>query len=280
MPAAMTWSPRLLARALAVAALVMASALPLAPARAADATVNIANNGGNNPYAYEPFTVTIQPGDSVTWVNPASTPLSQSQAHPTFCEGPSSKGECPWGSFPLEPGESHTVDFPAEGTFSYGCLIHPYMNGAMIVVGDGEPDAAPEPTPSEPSTAPTTQPSTSDEPTEEPPDATDDASTQPPDAATEDSTDEPTDSTSDISGGPRDALTGIGGTVSTQPSAPSDDATDVTTTTPTTPSGDGLTAKERAERDTPTGTRALRTLAAMGILAGAGMLWNRHRANR
>lgn len=162
------------------------------PAWAADQQVTTVNNGGDEPYAYEPAEVAIQPGDTVTWVNPPGTPLSPSQDHPTACLQGESEGECPWGTFELPPGSEHSVTFPAEGTFAYACLIHPYMEGT-VVVGDGTPDRsepspsaasspAPSPRPSETAPEPSpTGPSPSASPTGDE-DPTEDPSPGPPDA--------------------------------------------------------------------------------------------------
>lgn len=166
----LAWGARIVAAA-ALAALAVS--VGATAAFGEDHTVTTVNNGGDQPYAYEPQTISIAPGDTVTWVNPPGTPLSPSQDHPTVCLQGESDGECPWSSFELPPGESHTVEFPAEGTFNYQCLVHPYMSGT-VVVGDGVPNT-PEPTSSE---------TASSEPTEEP-------SQEPTDEPTEDTTNAP-----------------------------------------------------------------------------------------
>ena len=84
--------------------------------------------------AFLPGTITIQPGESVTWVNNDDKP------HTATGGG--------WDTGTLEPGQSATVEFAEPGTFNYSCQIHPVMTGSVVVAGAAAtPAASPAATP-------------------------------------------------------------------------------------------------------------------------------------
>ena len=82
---------------------------------AADSSVTIAN------FAFDPATVTIQVGDSVTWTNQDSAAHTATAGDGSFDTGN------------LGNGESGTVTFDTAGTFAYVCSIHPQMAGSVVV---------------------------------------------------------------------------------------------------------------------------------------------------
>src|SRR5688572_21470587 len=91
---------------------------------AADSAVTIAG------FAFDPTTVTIQVGDSVTWTNQDSAAHTATAGDGSFDTGP------------IVNGASDTVTFDTAGTFAYICSIHPQMTGSVVV----EAAAAPAPT--------------------------------------------------------------------------------------------------------------------------------------
>lgn len=70
-------------------------------------------------YKYEPAEITIQVGESVTWIN------KDAVRHTTTGDGFDS------GLFGKD--ESYTHVFDEAGTFAYICTPHPYMQGTVIV---------------------------------------------------------------------------------------------------------------------------------------------------
>jgi plastocyanin len=82
---------------------------------AADSAVTIAG------FAFDPATVTIQDGDSVTWTNQDSVAHTATAGHGSFDTGP------------IANGASDTVTFDTAGTFAYICSIHPQMTGSVVV---------------------------------------------------------------------------------------------------------------------------------------------------
>jgi plastocyanin len=77
------------------------------------AQVTIKNN------AFQPGTVTIARGGTVTWTNQAAVPHTVSfggQASP-----------------PIGAGQTYSKTFDDAGTFDYICSIHPSMRGQVIV---------------------------------------------------------------------------------------------------------------------------------------------------
>src|SRR5262245_6182364 len=71
---------------------------------------------------FTPTTLSIQPGDSVTWVN--TDPFVHNV------------GGNLWGHFDdLNAGESFTATFDRPGISPYACNYHPGMTGAIVVGG-------------------------------------------------------------------------------------------------------------------------------------------------
>lgn len=100
---------------LALAATALALAAP--PALAADATVTIAD------FKFQPATVTIKVGDSVTWTN------DQADVSHTV----TAKTGATFDSGKLATGDTYTETFDKAGTISYFCEIHPNMMGTIVV---------------------------------------------------------------------------------------------------------------------------------------------------
>jgi len=75
--------------------------------------VSIANN------AFQPSTLTIELGTTVTWTN------NQSTAHNVIFAD--------FSSPLLEEGETYSLKFDKAGTYTYKCGIHPSMTGKIIV---------------------------------------------------------------------------------------------------------------------------------------------------
>ena len=117
------------ARLAAVAALLLFIALA-STAAAANATVTIAN------FAFDPASVTINAGESVTWTN------RDQVAHSVVFAGGSPRTGV------LATGASATLTFATAGTFNYVCGIHgAIMSGAVIVRAAATPAPTPVPTP-------------------------------------------------------------------------------------------------------------------------------------
>jgi plastocyanin len=111
----------------AVALLAMAAWLIAAPRvdAAETVTVDITN------FTFDPGTVTIQVGDTVTWTNNDAMPhTATSTDDPATFDGE------------MQPGESFSFTFEEEGTFAYFCEIHPQMEGTIVVEAAEIPDGA------------------------------------------------------------------------------------------------------------------------------------------
>ena len=78
---------------------------------------------------YEPTTLFIRPGTTVTWTNKDYVPHTVTGSFLTL------NGD-EW----LEEGDSASVTFEEEGAFAYYCILHPGM-AASVVVGDPRPPA-------------------------------------------------------------------------------------------------------------------------------------------
>jgi plastocyanin len=84
-------------------------------AAAAGASVQIMN------FAFNPASVTVKVGDTVTWTN------GDSIAHTVTADDGS------FDSGNIDPGKSFTFTFTKAGTFSYHCNIHPNMTAQVTV---------------------------------------------------------------------------------------------------------------------------------------------------
>lgn len=83
-------------------------------------TSNTAQSITIESFKFNPETVTIKKGSTVTWINKDSAPHTATSQN-SFDSGTLSKGQ------------TFTFTFKQEGTFNYICSIHPYMKGKIIV---------------------------------------------------------------------------------------------------------------------------------------------------
>jgi plastocyanin len=73
-------------------------------------------------FAFQPASLTVEVGDTVTWTNSGA-------ANHT-----STSDSGLWSSGTLAPGQSFSFTFTSVGSFAYHCAIHPGMTGTIIVV--------------------------------------------------------------------------------------------------------------------------------------------------
>jgi plastocyanin len=85
------------------------------PVQAADTTVSIEN------FSFSPAAISVQAGDTVTWVNNDTVAHTATATDGSFDTGP------------IDPGSSASITFSTAGTFSYMCSIHPSMTGSVDV---------------------------------------------------------------------------------------------------------------------------------------------------
>ncbi|GEM_PF-2277589 len=78
-------------------------------------TVRVANG------AFQPPELSVQAGDTVTWVN------ADTMAYATVAE------QGAWDSGTLLPGQSFSRAFPLAGSYSYSCPLHPGLRGRVAV---------------------------------------------------------------------------------------------------------------------------------------------------
>ena len=77
-------------------------------------------------FSFSPATITVDVGDSVTWVNAGEEP------HNAVGDD--------FSTSLLDAGESGSKSFSSAGTFSYICTVHPQMKGTVKVVGAARPE--------------------------------------------------------------------------------------------------------------------------------------------
>jgi plastocyanin len=111
----------------AAAAALLSAGLLTAPRVDAADTVAVDISG----FAFQPGTVRIQVGDTVTWTNNDNTAhTATSTDNPALFDGE------------MATGESFSFTFSDAGTFDYVCKIHPAMQGTVVVEAAASPGAS------------------------------------------------------------------------------------------------------------------------------------------
>ena len=82
---------------------------------------------GCEPECYDPSTVTISAGGTVTFVNSDTAPHTVTSGNAT--DGPDGV----WDSSLIMIDMSYSVTLDNPGTYDYFCMVHPWMDGTVIV---------------------------------------------------------------------------------------------------------------------------------------------------
>ena len=98
-----------------LATIAIVAGLASGQAFAADAQVKIAN------FTFDPPTLTVNTGTTVTWVNADDIPHLVSEKDGKF------------SSSALDTNDKFSQTFSTAGTFEYFCAIHPHMTGKIVV---------------------------------------------------------------------------------------------------------------------------------------------------
>jgi len=120
----------------------IASMVAIAPsAFAAHHEVTVTNAPGSStpgcePNCFIPSTVTIPIGGTVTWANDDTAAHTSTAGSPT--EGPSGA----WDSSLIMVGSSYSTTLDEVGTYNYFCMVHPWMEGTVIVEDTAAAEAA------------------------------------------------------------------------------------------------------------------------------------------
>lgn len=72
-------------------------------------------------FAFEPATLTVKAGTTVTWVNRDDEPHTATATDKRF------------NSKTLDNGDRFSQEFSTPGTYNYYCALHPKMTGKIIV---------------------------------------------------------------------------------------------------------------------------------------------------
>lgn len=72
-------------------------------------------------FSFEPATLTVKAGTTVTWVNHDDEPHTATATDKSF------------NSKTLDNGDRFSQEFKAPGTYNYYCALHPKMTGKIIV---------------------------------------------------------------------------------------------------------------------------------------------------
>jgi len=72
-------------------------------------------------FSFEPATLTVKVGTTVTWVNHDDEPHTATATDKRF------------NSKTLDNGDRFSQEFNAPGVYNYYCALHPHMTGKIIV---------------------------------------------------------------------------------------------------------------------------------------------------
>ena len=98
--------------------------MPAKPAPAAGKdmpTASTANQVMVENFSFQPGTLTVKAGTTVTWVNHDDVPHTVNENNKTFKSGA------------LDTDAKFSYKFTSPGTYSYFCSLHPRMTGQIIV---------------------------------------------------------------------------------------------------------------------------------------------------
>jgi plastocyanin len=88
-------------------------------------------------YCYTPNSVTIAPGDTVTWTDLSDAPHTVTRCTPAACQGngPGTGTDNGPQSGTVNPNQTYSFTFHGPGTYLYYCTIHGYavMHGLVTV---------------------------------------------------------------------------------------------------------------------------------------------------
>ncbi|MBI3704789.1 MAG: cupredoxin family copper-binding protein [Rhizobiales bacterium] len=107
--------------ALGAIGLAVVAAIAIGPVRAEEVEVKIDN------FVYNPQTLTVKAGTTVTWVNHDDIPHTATSKTGVF------------RSKALDTDDKFSFTFATAGTFPYFCALHPHMTGTIVVeAGSGK----------------------------------------------------------------------------------------------------------------------------------------------
>ncbi len=106
----------LIAAALGAAAAPLVATIIL-PAGAQNAPVAV----GIDNFTFNPQTLTVKAGATVTWTNKDDIPHTVAAVNKEF------------RSKALDTDDAYTFTFPTPGTYAYFCSLHPHMTGTIVV---------------------------------------------------------------------------------------------------------------------------------------------------
>jgi len=89
---------------------------------------------GCEPDCFIPSTVVITVGGTVTWEN------TDTAAHTASSGTPAGGPDGVFDSSLIKSGGSYSVTLDDEGTYPYFCMVHPWMEGTVIVEAEAEHD--------------------------------------------------------------------------------------------------------------------------------------------
>jgi plastocyanin len=89
----------------------------------ADSTSSKQNTIEIKDFAFNPQTITVKSGQTITWINRDEEPHTVVSVEKQFKK-----------SSALDTDQTFTITTSAPGTYTYFCSVHPKMTGTIVVV--------------------------------------------------------------------------------------------------------------------------------------------------
>lgn len=101
------------------------TAAPTATSAPSGATADVSIGGSIGTFKFNPGTLTIKVGTTVTWTNKTQLPHTATS---------DSSSAVQWDSGAINPSSgTYSFKFVSPGTYTYHCNFHSYMHGTIIV---------------------------------------------------------------------------------------------------------------------------------------------------
>jgi plastocyanin len=85
-------------------------------------TTSVASSISIDNFTFNPQTLTVKAGTTVTWTNKDDIPHGIASANNAFSRGKA-----------MDTDDSFSFTFTTPGTYQYFCYIHPHMTGTIVV---------------------------------------------------------------------------------------------------------------------------------------------------
>ena len=111
-----------------ISIMMLAAAVAIGSVKVAESAAPMAGPQiGILNYKFDPDTLTVPAGTTVTWVNHDEVPHTIASSDKRFTS-----------SGALDTGDKYSYTFTTPGSYAYFCTLHPFMTGKIVVTDAGK----------------------------------------------------------------------------------------------------------------------------------------------